>query len=244
MRLAHRRRALCCVSDEAVASPENACLEVKVMMHRLNRPACPHGDAQRLFSDEGRNNMLSGMQPKTGYAQLGEDRIAYQIVGDGAVDLVLTPGTWGSMNVEWEKPEWAHFYRRMAEFCRVIRYDTRGSGSSDPVPLDALQPWESSADEVLAVMDAVGSERATILGFLNGGAPAMLFAATRPERTAGLILNHTAARYARSDDYPWRCTSPPVSRRKRTAAKCSCPGQFETWLWAPTSRFRTAAFTT
>jgi pimeloyl-ACP methyl ester carboxylesterase/class 3 adenylate cyclase len=154
--------------------------------------------------------MLSGMQPKTGYAQLGEDRIAYQIVGDGAVDLVLTPGTWGSMDVEWEKPEWAHFYRRMAEFCRVIRYDTRGSGSSDPVPLDALPPWESSADEVLAVMDAVGSERATILGFLNGGAPAMLFAATKPERTAGLILNHTAARYARSDDYPYGLSSDAI----------------------------------
>lgn len=147
--------------------------------------------------------MLSRMQPETGYAQLGEDRIAYQIVGDGSVDLVLTPGTFGSMDAEWDEPEWALFYRRMAEFCRVIRYDTRGSGSSDPVPLDALPPWESSAAELLAVMDAVGSERATILGFLNGGAPAMLFAATRPDRTAGLILNHTAARYARADDYPY-----------------------------------------
>ncbi len=143
------------------------------------------------------------MHPETGYARVGDDRIAYQVVGDGSADLVLTPGTFGSMDAEWDEPEWALFYRRMAESCRVIRYDPRGSGSSDPVRLDALPPWESSAAELLAVMDATGSERATILGFLNGGPPAMLFAATRPERTAALILNHTAARYVQANDYPF-----------------------------------------
>ena len=143
------------------------------------------------------------MQTETGYARLGDDRIAYQIVGDGSADVVLGPGTFGSMDAEWEEPEWALFYRRWAESCRLIRFDPRGSGSSDPVPLDALPPWESSVAEMLAVMDAVGSERATVVGFLNGGPPSMLFAATRPERTAGLILYHAAARHVRSDDYPF-----------------------------------------
>jgi pimeloyl-ACP methyl ester carboxylesterase len=143
------------------------------------------------------------VQPETRYARLGEDRIAFQIIGEGSTDLVLGPGTFGSMDAEWELPEWALFYRRMAAFCRVIRFDPRGSGSSDQVPIDVLPPWESSVDEILAVMDAAGSERATILGFLNGGPPAMLCAATRPERTSGLILNHTAARHVRTKDYPW-----------------------------------------
>jgi class 3 adenylate cyclase len=145
---------------------------------------------------------VSDAQLETGFARLGDDRIVYHVLGEGPSDLVLGPGTFGSMDAEWDDPEWARFYRRMASFCRVIRFDPRGSGSSDPIPLDALPPWESSADEILAVLDATGSERAFILGFLNGGAPAMLFAATRPDRTAGLILNHTAARYVRADDYP------------------------------------------
>jgi class 3 adenylate cyclase/pimeloyl-ACP methyl ester carboxylesterase len=148
-------------------------------------------------------SILGGVQPRTGYARLGDDRIAYQIIGEGAADLVLGPGTFGSMDAEWEEPEWALFYRRWAQFSRLIRYDPLGSGSSDPVSLDALPPWESSAAETLAVMDAAGSERATILGFLNGGPPAMLFATTKPERTAGLILYHTAARHVRADDYPF-----------------------------------------
>ena len=142
------------------------------------------------------------VQLESGYARLGDDRIAYHVLGHGPVDVVLGPGTFGSMDVEWEVPEWAHFYRRWASFCRLIRFDPRGSGSSDPIPLDALPPWEASVDEIRAVLDAVGSARAFIFGFLNGGAPAMLFAATQPDRTAGLILNHTAARFVRADDYP------------------------------------------
>src|SRR5215218_3759920 len=113
-------------------------------------------------------SILGGVQPKTGYARLGDDRIAYQIIGEGSADMVLGPGTFGSMDAEWEEPEWALFYRRWANFCRLIRYDPRGSGSSDPVPLDALPPWESAVDELLAVMETAGTERATILGFLNG----------------------------------------------------------------------------
>jgi class 3 adenylate cyclase len=142
------------------------------------------------------------MEPKTGYASLGDDRIAYQVIGDGPVDLVLGPGTWGSMDMEWERPEWALFYRRWAAFCRIIRYDPRGSGSSDPVPRDVLPPWEASVQEMVAVMDACGSERAVPLGFLDGAPAAMLCAATRPERTSALILNHAAAKHVAQDGYP------------------------------------------
>jgi pimeloyl-ACP methyl ester carboxylesterase len=139
------------------------------------------------------------MQPEGGYARLGDSRIAYQVIGDGPVDVVLGPGTWGSMDMEWERPEWALFYRRWAAFCRVIRYDPRGSGSSDPRPGGAPAQMETSVEEMLAVMDACGSERAVPLGFLDGGHSAMLFAASVPERTSGLILNHTAARYVQGD---------------------------------------------
>ena len=142
------------------------------------------------------------MQPETGYATLGDDRIAYQVIGDGPIDVILGPGTWGAMDTEWERPEWALFYRRWASFCRLIRFDPRGAGASDPVPRDALPPWERAVAELIAVMDACNSKRAVPLGFLDGGPAAMLFATTMPDRTAGLILNHTAARHVAADDYP------------------------------------------
>ena len=122
------------------------------------------------------------MEPTTGYAQLGDDRVAYQIIGDGPVDIVLTTGIWGSFDVEWEDPSTRLFYQQMASYARVIRFDRRGSGASDPIPLDALPPWESYADEIESVMDAVGSEQAAIVVAATAGPAGRLFAATRPER--------------------------------------------------------------
>jgi class 3 adenylate cyclase len=142
------------------------------------------------------------MEPQTRYARLEEARIAYQVVGEGPPDLVVSAGTYGNIDLDWEDPIAARMYRRVATFSRLIRFDRRGSGSSDPLPLDALPPWEAYMEEVVAVMDAVESERAAIMGVFDAGPMAALFAATKPERTVALILANTAARLLASEDYP------------------------------------------
>jgi class 3 adenylate cyclase len=141
------------------------------------------------------------MDAETRYAPLGDERIAYQVIGDGPPDLVLSAGTYGNIDLDWEDPVAAGTYRRIAAFCRLIRFDRRGSGSSDPLPLDALPPWESFVDEVAAVMDAVGSDRAAVMGIFDAGPMAALFAAAKPERTVALILANTSARILAAADY-------------------------------------------
>lgn len=142
------------------------------------------------------------MEPTTGYAQLGDQRIAYQVIGDGPIDIVFTTGFYGSFDVEWEEPAHRLFFRQMASFARVIRFDQRGTGASDPIPLDALPPWESFAEEIEVVMDAAGSDQAVL--FAGGPATpvAMLFAATRPRRVRALVLYLAGVRYLVDDDYP------------------------------------------
>jgi len=140
------------------------------------------------------------VQPETRYARLGQDRIAYQVFGQGPPDLVLAVGV--TVDVAWEEPGVALWLRTLASFSRVILFDRRGSGASDPLPADPLPPWESFAEDLDAVMDAVGSERAAIFADLLDGPTALFFAGTRPERTSVLILVHTSAKFVASDDYP------------------------------------------
>jgi class 3 adenylate cyclase len=140
------------------------------------------------------------VQPETRYARLGRDRIAYQAVGQGPPDLVLAVGV--TVDLAWEEPGVALWLRTLASFSRVILFDRRGSGASDPLPADPLPPWESFAEDLDAVMDAVGSERAAILADLLDGPTALFFAGTRPERTSALILVHTSAKFVASEDYP------------------------------------------
>ena len=140
------------------------------------------------------------MQPETRYARLGRDRIAYQVVGQGPPDLVLAVGV--TVDNAWEEPGVALWLRTLASFSRVILFDRRGSGASDPLPADPLPPWESFAEELDVVMDAVGSERAAFFADLQDGPTALFFAGTRPERTSALILVHTSAKFVASDDYP------------------------------------------
>ena len=141
------------------------------------------------------------MQPETRYAWLGQDRIAYQVLGQGPPDLVVTPGSFTHVDTMWEDPAAALMYRRLASFSRLIRFDRVGTGASDPAPLDHLPPWESYAEELAAVLDEVGSERAAILVSTDAGSMAMYFAATKPERTSALILFNTTARVLAADDY-------------------------------------------
>jgi class 3 adenylate cyclase len=143
------------------------------------------------------------MQPvETKYAWLGRDRIAYQVLGQGPPDLVVTFGSFGHIDVAWEDPGIALFLRTLASFSRLILFDRRGTGASDPVLLDALPPWEGYAEELDAVLDQVGSERAAIMAHVDAGPMALLFAATRPERTSALVLVNTSAKWAAADDYP------------------------------------------
>ena len=142
------------------------------------------------------------MQPETRYARLGEDRLAYQVLGEGP-DLVLTMGAFGHVDLMWEDPGVALFLRRLASFSRLIYFDRRGTGASDPLPEKMPPPWEAYADEVTAVMDAVGSRRAALMATTAEAGPmALFFAATRPERTSALVLGNASARYLADDDYP------------------------------------------
>ena len=142
------------------------------------------------------------MERVTGYARLDSHRIAYEVVGDGPNDLVLTSGSFGAFDTDWEDPAAELFFRRLASFVRLIRFDRRGTGASDALPLDALPPWESFVEELSCVMDEVRSERAAISTSYDAGPMGMLFAATKPECTSALILVNTSAKYIAADDYP------------------------------------------
>jgi pimeloyl-ACP methyl ester carboxylesterase len=142
------------------------------------------------------------MQPETRYAWLGRNRIAYQVMGQGPPDLAATPGSFTHVDTMWEDPAAALYFRRLASFSRLIRFDRLGTGASDPAPLERLPPWESYAEELAAVLDEVGSEQAALLVGSDAGSMAMYFAATKPERTSALILFNTTAKYVAADDYP------------------------------------------
>lgn len=143
------------------------------------------------------------MVPETKYARSGNLHIAYQVVGDGPLDLVFVHGWISHIEHLWEEPSLARFLRRLASFSRLILLDKRGTGLSDPVPLDELPTLEQRMDDVRAVMDAAGSQRAALFGTSEAGALNLLFAATHPERIAALILLNSYARLAWSEDYPF-----------------------------------------
>jgi class 3 adenylate cyclase len=144
---------------------------------------------------------LAGVMPETRYAKSGEVHIAYQVVGDGPIDLILIPGLWSHVEHQWEEPRFARFLERLASFTRLIVFDARGVGLSDQAP--ELPPMEQQMDDVLAVLDATGSASAAFFGLSQAGPMAMLFAASHPERTRALILYATYAMPRREHDYPW-----------------------------------------
>ena len=141
------------------------------------------------------------MLPRTKYARSGDVRIAYQISGDAPVDLVWAPGTMSHLDLDWEIPERALFFERFSKFCRLIRFDKRGTGLSDrPLKMATL---EERTDDIRAVMDDIGIERANIFGVSEGGSMACLFAATYPQRVNSLLVWGAQARWIASPDHPW-----------------------------------------
>ena len=141
------------------------------------------------------------MVPQTRYAKSGGVNIAYQVVGDGPIDLVLVPGWLSNIDVFWEEPRLARLLTRLASFSRLILFDKRGTGLSDRV--SDMPSLEVRMDDVRAVMDAVGSQRAALFGYSEGGAMCILFAATYPDRASALIMAGSFARRTLAPDYPW-----------------------------------------
>jgi pimeloyl-ACP methyl ester carboxylesterase len=146
------------------------------------------------------------MPPETLYAKSGDLNIAYQVVGDGPFDLVYVPGWVSNIDLAWEKPKPARFLERLASFSRLILFDKRGTGMSDRVSNDRLPTLEQRMDDVRAVLDAVGSENAALLGHSEGSSMSVLFAATYPDRSRALVLVGAFAKRLRTDDYPWAPT--------------------------------------
>lgn len=151
------------------------------------------------------------MIPDTRYARLGDDHIAFQTIGSGPRDIVFMSAWFSHVDGRWEEPRFAAMLRRLAGIGRLIVFDKRGSGASDPLP-QAEPTWEDWADDIRAVMDAAHSDSATIVGVGDSGPMALLFAATHPERVASLIVINTGARLTRADDYPMGLTAEEVDR--------------------------------
>lgn len=144
------------------------------------------------------------MRPPVRYAKSGDISIAYQVTGEGPVDLVWAPGTVSHLDLDWEWSPRARFLEQLASFCRLIRFDKRGTGLSDrPTKAATL---EERTDDIRAVMDAAGSHEAFVLGVSEGANMACLFAATFPKRTRGLMIWGGQARWVKTDDYPWGYT--------------------------------------
>jgi pimeloyl-ACP methyl ester carboxylesterase len=143
--------------------------------------------------------------PLTRYAKSGDISIAYQVVGEGPLDLVYVPGWVSNVELTWEEPSVARFFERLATFSRLILFDKRGTGLSDrEVGFPTL---EDRMDDVRAVMDAVGSERAALLSMSEGGNMSMLFSATYPDRVSSLVLFGCFAKRIWAPDYPWAPTA-------------------------------------
>ena len=138
--------------------------------------------------------------PETKFTQSGEVTIAYQVVGDGPIDLVLVPGFISHVEQAWEDPSFRRFLLRLASFSRLIVFDKRGTGLSDR--LGDIPTLEQRMDDVRAVMDAAGSDRAALFGVSEGGPMSVVFAATYPDRASALVLYASIARGAWAPDYP------------------------------------------
>jgi pimeloyl-ACP methyl ester carboxylesterase len=156
------------------------------------------------------------MVPETRYARSGDVNIAYQVTGEGPIDLVFVMGWVSNLEAFWQEPTVASFFNRLASFSRLILFDKRGTGLSDRVPIDRLPTIEQRMDDVRAVMDAAGSERAALFGVSEGGPMCAVFAASFPQRTSALVMYGSYAKRVWDPEYPWAPT--PEERERWYAA--------------------------
>jgi pimeloyl-ACP methyl ester carboxylesterase len=152
------------------------------------------------------------MVPDTRYARSGDVNIAYQVTGEGPIDLVFVMGWVSNLEAFWQEPTVASVFYRLASFSRLILFDKRGTGLSDRVPIDRLPTLEQRMDDVRAVMDAAGSERAALFGVSEGGPMCSVFAASFPQRTSALVMYGSYAKRVWDPEYPW---APKPEERQR-----------------------------
>jgi class 3 adenylate cyclase/pimeloyl-ACP methyl ester carboxylesterase len=139
--------------------------------------------------------------PDTLYTSVGDADVAYQVIGDGDIDVLFGWGLGSHLELQWAHPAWAGVLERFASFSRLILFDRRGTGMSDRLARNTLPRWEEWNEDMLAVLDAVGSARAAVVAVQDNGPMAMMFAAMHPERVRALVLVGTAARMRVADDY-------------------------------------------
>ena len=179
-------------------------------LHPHRRQVFGEGPRGSIARQVGSEDSLVNV-PETRYTKTADGvHIAFQVVGDGPLDFVYV-GPWIThLEYRWELPQYASYLRRIASFSRLILFDKRGMGMSDPVPIDQLPDLETRMDDLRAVMDEVGSERAVIYGASESGALALLFAATYPERTTALVIHGSYPSGAWSPDAPWGYTTEDI----------------------------------
>lgn len=151
------------------------------------------------------------MQPKTRYAKSGGVSIAYQVLGDGPLDVVFIPGFVSNVEFYWELPSTTRIFERLASFARVILWDKRGTGMSDPV--ERVPTLDERTDDLMVVMDTVRCERAAFFGVSEGGPMGLLFAAAHPERTTALVLYGASPKFRASPDWEWGWSDEEVTER-------------------------------
>jgi class 3 adenylate cyclase len=151
-------------------------------------------------------------RPDTRYATGDGGYVAYQVFGDGTIDVILVTNWLQNLDAMWEEPGLARYLERLAGFSRVVCFDKRGSGVSDPVPLTELPTVEQWMDDARTALDAAGVERAAVIGDTEGGPMAILLAASFPERVSALVLVNSFARWTRAPDYPIGMPAATVER--------------------------------
>ena len=159
------------------------------------------------------SNLRPAMIPPVRYVRNGSVNIAYQVVGQGPVDVLMIPGWTSHLLIEWEEPTFVRFMERLTSFARLVRFDKRGTGLSDRPP--GVATLEERMEDAHAVLDGAGLERAAVFGWSEGGPMSILFAATYPERTLGLVLWRGGVRTARAPDYPWGLSEDRFEERLR-----------------------------
>jgi DNA-binding SARP family transcriptional activator/pimeloyl-ACP methyl ester carboxylesterase len=187
-------------------------LERRMLKQDTSLEPLPYAETRPAAPSPTRE-IVSAAESDVRYARSGEIRIAYQVVGDGPIDLVLVHGYVCTFQPGWEHPGLAAFYRRLASMGRLILFDKRGTGLSDRVSPERLPDLETRMDDVRAVLDAVGSERAVVVGVSEGGSMSALFAATHPQRTLSLVLIGTFPRQAQAPDYVCGVSDEELRRR-------------------------------
>lgn len=171
--------------------------------------------------------------PKTRYARNGDFSIAYQVVGEGELDLVYVPGFASHLEVFWEEPRYSRFLGRLASFSRLILIDRLGTGLSDRLSPDRAATLEQRMDDIRVVMDAVDVERAAVLGWSEGAAVCATFAATYPERTTALVMYGGFARFLEDEDYPWGIPAELMDEFIETLPETWGESQPSLAFWAP-----------